>query len=330
MSWLKRPEVTDWMAEYNKALEAQGEDSTIGCLRHRPSEGKSLDVQYSNTRIDGIGAMTEGLKSIGYASEEIPEFKYGKEPSRWKLWPELIGFLLRELQPIRPLPWIYRRPEKPYTTYGKCFQIFDVAETRALQTKARAQGGNYTTLLLHGLNRAVNECLLERPSLNRWHIPVNVRGLHGDGSEKKNYLSNFLQEIGPESSVSQILKEQFRQLRRGSFHATFFFLNIGDFYGLKNVLPGKVSKAYQKPRCSERVTGTFSSIGSWPKPTAKDHHPDEVLIPYGNVSLKNPICALNMLWWGKLTVSLQVHSSVVAGQAEAENLMKRWMENVRK
>jgi hypothetical protein len=325
----RRPENTDWLAHYNALLERHGESAAIGSLHWQKATGEVKESHYNHTAIDGMGAMAHGLRTLwGYTEDELPRASFRQPPTLRSLLPQLVRFAWNEVRAVPALPWKKRYAAPPFHVYGKGYRIFSVEETEALVKRARKLKGTYNTLVLHAFNRAVNEVLQTAPCTNRWHVPVQVGGMPGRGQENVNRMSNFVQEVGWDDSVEAITQEQFRHFRAGTHYATLFFLNLGDFRGFKNFLSRKVAADYRRPSVSGRITGTFSSLGAWPKKGAPNRNDWEVLIPFGNVSLKNPICTVNLIWHGQLAMSLQLHSSI-ANPADVEAVMEAWVRNLR-
>ncbi len=289
----------DWLGRYHQWLEGYGEDTEIGCLKVNLATGSYDRIRYTHSLCDGSAALTDGMLKRGYSSADVPQYRARRAPSWPRLLPALARFVKEELVPVRPLPWRFENPRAPFRALGPACYAFTRDETRAL-------GSPLSARVLYALARAVNLVWMKHDSVTRWHIPVNVRDRH----DLTNRITNFIQDVRPQDDPRAILGAQFERLRRGAHFATRFFLNRG------GMLKAKVDRDYRRPQVSRRVTGTFSSLGAWPRSGATDRHPGEVVIPYGNVSLKNPICLCNIVWHGQLTLSLQAHSSICRDEGE--------------
>lgn len=273
--------------------------------------------------------MTDGLRGQGYVDAELPQAKPRKAPSFLTLLRAIFRFLRHEIFPGARLRWKRTGPIPALGAIGPVLHVFDDAETRALNLRARQAGLLPTNWLLHALAAAAREAWLESAVITRWHIPVSIRGKSAGSETLSNQLTNFVQEIADGEDAASIQQRQFRQLRDGDPYANWFFLNLGDVPGLGRTLDGKVKGQYRRPARSERVTGTFSSLGPWPAAGAPDKMGGETVVPYGNVSLKNPICLVNMVWRGRWTFGLQAHTSICTSTAELERVRDRIVERVR-
>jgi hypothetical protein len=141
-------------------------------------------------------------------------------------------------------------------------------------------------------------------------------------------MSTFLISVPRTSEVKKIAYDQISALYLQKFMASFILLNLGEFPGGTIVLKNKVNRDYRRPKASERITGSFSSLGRWPSRNAPALLPGKDVIPFGNVSLKNPICLVNMIWNGKLTFSITAHSSICEGENELKLFQDLFVQRV--
>lgn len=316
----------DWMAEYNKYLEEKGESSKIGCLFLDMETKESRKQEFTHTETDGLSCVVNGLRENGFNVKDFPQVKFSKRPNLWQKILLGLRFVYNEVGPTTSLAWKYKKPDGPYRVLGPFPHYFLKEETSDLKKRARKYGVNIPTVLLYAMNKAVGEILLEKVDKSRWYIPFNMRGIYEGPSETSNHISNFVISLTPEDTPESIFKKKFKELMSGSVLVSFFFLNLGNFKPLSNMLRDKVKKDYHQPKVSERMMGSYAYLGEWP--TADQHHlmPTMMIMPFGNVSLKNPICCSSLVWKGCLSFSLQLHSSILQNEDVGKKVLRRITE----
>jgi hypothetical protein len=324
----------DWMAEYNRYLEEQGESATIGVIRILGKTGERIEVLDSHLRNDGINGLASGMKQAGYAGVQLRPKKTRKRPPFVAILPHLLNFLFEEFRPRKPLAWKSQNIDRNFKTYGTYAHAFTVEETNALKARSKDAEVSIVPVLLKAVSDATNEVLMNESGVTRWHIPVDIRTFKAEDTSFGNHISNFICEIHPPDTPLDIHHQNLRKLKSGSFFAADFFLNLGNYPGCAQVLSNKVRGDYKKIRTSPRITGSFGYIGSWPKAgtVAPTSHPDEIVIPFGNVSLMNPICVTAMTWKRQLTLGIRLHSSIVsstAGDADGNRLLESIVKKIR-
>lgn len=320
--WPKRKEKIDWMGHYNTLLEQQGESSRMGCLIYDQKTKKEERVSYDHTRYDGLGSLVVGMRSYGFEVPEFPRLKLKRTPNFFQMAFLVARFIFKELAPVKPIQWKHQSPAAPYKTFAPFPHFFDEEKTKKIVEKVESQGMKLPTLILYALNKAVNENLISKPDISRWHIPVNMRGHYQGPTEDANHISNFIVTLGAQDTPKEVFQKSSKELKSGSFLAAFFMLNLGNYLGFGGLLKNKVAQDYRKARCSERITGTFSTLGVWPPAAEIKKSTDLVIFPHSNVSLKNPICSVDVVWHQKLCFALAFHSSVVQDDSQCTKVLQ--------
>jgi hypothetical protein len=322
---------TDWMSQYNHYLAQEGESVELASfwLNEKGVEPEpKKKFSRLHTESDGIGAMREGLRYHGFRADELPEVPARNQPSYWKVLPQIFRFAKDELFLPPALPWKYKNLDQKFFTYPPKGMVLTEEETQYVIAKATQAKSNFSVYLLHAWAQVVNEIWMSQPTETRWHVPVSVRK-ENQTTETGNYISNFILNVKPNDDVVAMTIRRRIMLYKGAHIATLFFLNIGDWIGLKSVLKNKVKSDYHPPTVSTRMTGTFSFVGIWPAPHASPLFPGESVVVCGNVSLKNPICTVAILWRGKVSVGVTVHSSICTDEAQIDRAIQRWKEILR-
>jgi hypothetical protein len=320
--WPKRKQKTDWMGHYNTLLEQRGESSKMGCLIEHMITKERKQVFYDHTRYDGLGSLVVGMRQHGFDVPEFPRLKLKRTPNFFQMLYLVLRFIYHELKPVKPIKWKYQNPNPPYKTLAPFPHYFDEEKTKKLITKAESERLKLPTLVLYALNRAVNEHLIEDANISRWHIPVNMRGVYEGPTEDSNHISNFIVTLKAQDTPKNVFDKSSKELKSGSFLAAFFMLNLGDYLGFGGLLKNKVQQDYQKPKVSARITGTFSTLGVWPPQSEITKSTDLVIFPHSNVSLKNPICSVDVVWHKKLCFALAFHSSIVKDEEQCRRVLQ--------
>lgn len=319
--WPKRKDKKDWMGYYNTLLEQRGESPKMGCLILDLKTQKKEQVFYDHTRYDGLGCLVVGMRQYGFEVPEFPRLKLKSVPNFFQMFYLVLRFIYHELKPVKPIRWKYQNPQAPYKTYAPFPFYFDEEKTQKIIQKAEGEKLKLPTLILYALNRAVNEHLIENPDGSRWHIPVNMRGHYEGPTDDANHISNFIVTLKSGDTPLDVFKKSSRELKSGSFLAAFFMLNLGDYFGFGGLLKNKVKQDYQNPECSKRITGTFSTLGVWPPQDEIKKSTDLVIFPHSNVSLKNPICSVDVVWHKKLCFALAFHSSILQDEKQGQKVL---------
>jgi hypothetical protein len=315
----------DWISYYNQLLKEQGEATDFYCARiHLPS-GNTTWYGSDHTWQDGAGALIEGLMKMGFRFSPSLLTREKARP-----WPDFVTrtrlffrALRDELRPFRKLQWKTPGPDRPLAVFERIYHVFQEAETLAVRQNASQAHGSLKSFLLTQLHFAVNETFMESPGSTRWHVVVDMRPYDRSDTLAGNHISNYVVEL-PVYTTAKAVNHTLREgLASRSFLGTRLLVA---FSGKLGLLRMKVAQDYKKPSVSPKITGSFSSLGVWPPPGTEPAFPDdEMLIPVGNVSRMNPICACNIECGKKLGVSLQVHSSIAENKEQCERLMQRWV-----
>lgn len=316
----------DWMGEYNRYLESKGESCAIGCVIYN-TETKETRQQIGNhTETDGLSYLVTSLREAGFDVDEFPTIKLSK---RLNFLEKIIlgaKFLYRELGPTRGIDWKFKKPQAPYAVLGPFTHYLTVEQTTELKTKARRSGVDVATILLYALNKAVDELMIDKKGINSWYIPFNMRGIYQGPLETSNHISNFMLPITEDDTLKTVLRKKFKYLRSGEVLSSFFFLNLGNYWLFKNMLKDKVNRDYTNPVVSQRAMGSFGYLGEWPQVDQNQLPPGTMVMPYSNVSLKNPICLTAMVWRNSLNFAITFHSSILESEAHGNKVLQRMIE----
>jgi hypothetical protein len=317
----------DWLGYYNDLLHQQGEDTTIGSELVDPRGVVHDRMTADHREIDGISLLAKFLRHHGYTEGGFPKTTRLKSRGTFSVACRAAAIALGELKPMRALEWKFPRPGKPYTAFGPAHVILSAESSARLRKRAETSEASLVAILLRYANMAVVEAFLVGKPVTHWHIPVSFRGHKGSGGPEGNFFSNFVQAVAYEEGERSISSKQAEQFRRGDAVATDLLLTLGDVSPLLNLLPGKVKRDYANPRVSARIAGTFSFLGRTTAKGAPNRIGELVGVPFGNVSLKNPVCFVGALWHERVVIGVTAHSSVCpsleAVRALAADLQRR-------
>lgn len=317
----------DWIAEFYRLLNEHGESTEMVALGYDTATGRTQRMQtFDHRTVDGFGALAEGLRNLGYAIPNLARKELRRPPSWMRLLPEYVKFLAEEVNPRPVLRWKTVNRERPFTRSAS-FYIFSEEETAEIKRRSRAISGNYRSFLLYHLNAAVNETLMLAPVTNRWHIPVNTRPFFRGLSETSNNISSYLVRVTPKMEPASLTRAIERGAANFAYLAAHFFLRLGDFFPLRNLLKNNVGQKYRDPEPSKRVTGSFSSFGPWP-PARQRPESELIIVPLGLVSKVVPVCVCNLEWRHRLVLSLQAHSSITNGIEDVRRTMDAWLARI--
>ncbi len=305
----------DWAGTWFPIMERLGE-STEFYFAKLDAQGRPTWRTMQHTEFDGVAAMTYLLHG--------PEVSPSHMRSRETRAPGAIKTLVAlwrhhrlihkqrthwRAQTYNPKP-VGRAPAIAWATFSR-------DETAALHAEARARSVSFNAFALWALDQAVRARYVEGGD-TRWVIQVNMRGAVGLGDEIPNQFSAVHIVCPPGATPATVHSLTRESLGRGSHWANWALMNIAKHVGLE-----KAEKFFTERYADPRpATGSYSSLGEW---TTHEVGPDEAWIVGATTSKLNPIAVCPIVVNGKLAVTLQIHPTLGATEADTRALLGAWV-----
>lgn len=294
------------------------------------SSDKRIWYYLPHSRYDGIGGLVYLLQQHGYTIDNLPEIQENTHPSiLTKFLLFLRQFRADRLQlVIDPIKWKQYDASKALqgAMSSICWYIFDKKETESIILAAKSNQITVNTFLLWTLNEATKQTLLQsstKENAATWLMPVNMRGLIDLGDPYANHSISVRVEIAADNSVKK-LHDNINEIIRikKNYWAYWWRVQLMKFIGvngmkrlmIKNQLPIR------------NIFGAFSNLGIWPPIKENTKEEDWLFSPPAFSTY--PITAGCMTWYGKLSLTLQIHP-VIANKEITQGCLDEWIRQIR-
>jgi hypothetical protein len=269
-----------------------------------------------HSRYDGIGALVHLLRQNGYPGlKEIPSLTHLQRPSLLaRLWMGLRHvFRMARARNACNLPRLpgASREHPPLS------RLFTAEETERLLVAARSQAVTVNTLLLRALAESTRDALGEPETTLLWMIPVNMRGGVAMPEDTMNHASFVDIAVRPAVEPAVLQREIRAKLEQG-WHWWYWH-----FFQLTSRLGPFLRRMFLELQAKMNYPwiGSFSNLGRWDLPLAPGIEGWFFAPP---VTSYQPIGAGCLTCYGRLALSLQIHSSIDPEQRLAGRIIEGW------
>ncbi|MDX1805136.1 MAG: hypothetical protein R3292_13785 [Alcanivorax sp.] len=284
-----------------KVLDAQGDTLQSFGLRHRDH--------------DGIGVLFRFFRQHGMALPPMPVSRESRPPPWWR---RLTG-QVRGLPPVHsPIPWRHFEDRDGLASMQSL--CLSQQQTATLLQRLQRKGVSLSAALLCGLQRAVDDTLLDHPVRGSWLYPVNMRGAVPMACDEMNLSSAFYTSVSAAESPRIVADRLRRQLRANLHWRMWHLARIGRFIGRAGVnwLSDRMANG-------PRHLGSLSNLGHWQVDMASGGFPDTAVMAIcAPGSPAYPVANGVMIVNGRMTLSMKLHQSLGAGAATARSCLQRW------
>lgn len=311
----------DKIGRWIEATEKLDEQINIGYahIKHCTNHQSPQWLLLSHKQFDGIGGLIYLLRDKSYFNQlVIPRLREEDRPCVFKK----VAALIRTLYtPIPHTPLINLRKTKDEKDichlHPIAFKIFSIEETIKIKKAAKKADVSLNTFLLYHLNQSVLDFFASQMDKVSWRIPVNMRGAVHILSETANAWG-FIQIIYEKNISMKQLQLLIKEHLEKHEHWGFWLLcNIlgslsPDF--ILNATKNDIKKGFF-------LTGVFSNLGDWSHPI---QDPDEAWLVSVPVIKYVPVGSVALIWAQKLSLTIQVHSSLTKDPHLVESMMECW------
>lgn len=294
-------------------------DMTL-CVVPKETPEKLNVYLMDHSKRDGIAAFDYLLAEDGMKIKEHPQMKGIKKPSLWSRI-QLMREHMRNMPKIN-YPWkqgdFSVRGFAPTYTYA----LFDEETTTALLNHARDQKVSLNALLLSELNKvSIEHLMTEAPEQTVWTIPLNMRGGASEGNAEVNTTAS-ISLIIPKSMDTAGIDAKIKSIYMQGVHwGAWLLSNITGIIGLS-------AFRYLVKKIKPTWVGVFSNMGSWPANDNLDGAIDDgryyVCNPPATFIL--PVTTATITWYGRLSLSLQLHPSICKDPEGAKQVLAAWVD----
>jgi len=312
----------DIVGEWFRAQASLGEDTDIHFGHVDAPGGPPVWTPVSHQRFDGVGGFVKLLRETGHTVDAMPELKDERTPRLFRVVHAWARYLFRRRPTYRwaPLPASTVEGAPP----AMATHVFDEDATRAVAASAKSLGITVNTLLLDRLTRVIRRTILGRPRSVSWMIPINMRGGVKLADEMTNH-SSFLEISVVEGEAATALQQRVRQAVADHQHWAFWYsFQAGRYFGMVG------RRLFMKASIFGRShwVGSFSNLGVW-NPVAEGAHPYAWFFCPPPVP-SQPFGVGCVTYQGRLSLTLQAHSSIAADASVAARWLREIVEEIQR
>jgi len=183
------------------------------------------------------------------------------------------------------------------------------------------------SLLLHALDQSIGWLLVDRWAPRHWVVPVNLRGrVSGAARDTSNHSSGVYLRTKPGYSASNMQDAVREQLRLGVHLAQWTKQRAMCRLG-GHVVNRLMQQRLARPRYA---TAALSYGGNW-APARADGTPvdeNEQWFAAGTAGRMCAILAGSMEWYGRLSLTVCLHSGIPDAQDRAGQTIECWSKHL--
>lgn len=302
-----------WFSE----LELRGEDTMFRLGRVCGTEPEPTWSYLPHHTFDGLGGLHHLLEQRHGKHLELPQL-----PRPYPGWLARAVAALRVLATPTPRVASFSREvipgpdERALATWA----LFTRAETTDLKARARRHGTSLNAFLLWALTRAIRPLLTEDSGVVNWVVPINMRGVEPDLSPSDNQAATLDVSFSLQASARGI-DESIREQRRRNVHWGVWQL----LKWLGRAGPDIV-RFVARRELKVRKHGSFSNLGNLRLVgDSRDHDTPEWWMAVNPVQRARPLGAACLSYYGRLTLTLQIHPVLGLGQSATQDVMDAWV-----
>lgn len=313
----------DWPGKRYEAIRELGEhpDIIIGSYNW-VSKRLELD-SYPHEKCDGIGAITNFLSKKGVRIKHLPQIKSRLNSSLLKTIYNF--FIYQKLLKPHIYPWKNHSVDKKEGCGVIGYCLFNEKQTEEIISYCKEQSITVTNLFSWILFKTTENKLLSKSCYQVWNIPVNLRGLQKKEEVNGNYVAGIPVGIEPGSNPKEIGIIFNRLYDMGLYWGVRISSDIIKYIGIKRYK--KILQKKELPLC----IGTCSNLGIWPPKEYQGKVIDNVsIVGAPPVSRLMPISAMIITWNGKLSLGVQLHSSIVIDSKDTKYFVQDFYTTLRK
>ncbi len=306
----------------------QNDNEFIGIRFGRVIAGsRAVEWQYyPHSDFDGIGAFARILNEGCGIDPDLQQIPHPRKES----WLCLLKSVPRFAAPRKRIPWkpltndsLPAKPSSPPPAVD--YHAFTEEETWQLRQVSRSRDVTVNSFLLKQLDRAVRPYLADPSSYIPWMVPVNMRGKVSRPDPLGNHTSYVALRILASHNARKVHEMIYEALQRGdhwahwkAFQATQSFSEAMRQWAIRHDFA-----------TSQWNLGAFSNLGVW---NAPDDLPESL---QGDWLFCPPVFRWQQLgagcltFNGRLTLTLQLHPELTTCKEAAEEIMNRWVQEIR-
>lgn len=281
---------------YFECLDQAGEQMSFDLIKKKNDQTEV--ISFNHVRYDGVSAMCEHLPTLS-GTNVIPELRYQAPPS----------FLKRMLLLSR---WWMS------VSYRSFFVPRGQDEGKLLfgsRVIKLTDENNLNARILAALHQA-----FETKEATLWMIPVSLHQKIELGMKPQNKVSFIDVKVKSTDSSLDLKTKINHELKNGSYWGTIYSMMIPKLLGKKLFIT-----VFPYFRLFLKRTGTFTNVGKWVVPSIDEN--ESWGIKATVVSL-NPLGASALQVNNKLTIGLQIHSSLGLSEAQLNRILDLWQSGL--
>ncbi|MBT3980015.1 MAG: hypothetical protein HOE90_01605 [Bacteriovoracaceae bacterium] len=312
---MKNQTKIDWVGQWFPIMERNGEYTHIPFGSYDPNSNTVEFHHMPHKDFDGIGAFAT---LIGQ-NQNLPTLSEDHKPSIFRL---LLGFISYFLESgVASVNWKNRDTTKLGAKIDPHYFVLSNSETSHLLERSKKNEVSVNSYLVHKINSAINQKLINGTKENLWLLPINMRGPITRDSPVKNHASYISLKIAHGEKVQSIQSKIKTKIKIGYHWASWWGVMLGKKIGIAG-MEKILNKYHQK---NHSWVGTFSNLGVWNSLTDKR---DWFFCP--PVTKAHPIGIGTICFNARLSIALQVHPSITQNPNDINEILVLIKENILK
>ena len=313
----------DWIAKWYIVAKERGSNTNalIGRKNHETNELE--EFYFCHSKHDGMGFMLDHFERNNIKLKKSLNAKFKEAPSLIKNFFKIYKGLT-QVQ-VNKVPWIdfdIKRSQKinpqRHTIY------FTESETKRIHSYIRTSKTSENAFLLKEISNFLLP-ILKKESQAKWLFPINMRGNITRHNPQQNISSGIylnFNNVETYKSIKNKIKTGFinkdHWVNWWCFHISIFLT--------KNIMK-KISLKSSK---NSFFLGSFTNMGRW---TQEDIESAEDLNKYSYIvappgTPNYPLGIGVFTWFGRLTITIKIHPSILADQSKIKGFSEQIKENI--
>lgn len=311
------PNEIDYAGLKFEIMKEMGEDCEILFVKEDNNRNKTF-YSIGHEKADGVSSIIKLIEKI--TNQKVKTFPIARTDNKPNIFKRII-LAYTHVKRQTPRKYIFNNQK---TAIGKpaAFEYFYFSkeDTNKIELICKANNISINTLLLWAVDKMTQKYFLKGKQERVWMMPVNIRDSISDKYRVGNHATTLSIILNDENQIE--INDQIKgQLKSGIIWGGRIVANAPKYIGEKGLR--KIAKKAKSP-----YVGLCSNIGKWPENNHDTNLQDQVIVIAPATSLC-PISMAIMTWQDSLTISLQIHPSLLSdNKTEEINFLQNVIDEI--
>lgn len=302
----------DWIAKWYIVSKERG-SNTHAIISRRNDKTKRLEENsFCHSKHDGMGYMLSFFKKENIKLTKNLDAKFHEKVSFFKNFHKIFKGLTQVQKNIIPWKTLSLLNAKSISPVREII-FFTPEETKAIHSHLKNKNYSENAYILSVINNLLMPELKSDNSEGKWLFPINMRGNVHRNNIEQNISSGIYISTNNLTSPGEIKTKIKKGFLNNEHWINWWCFHISIF--LSKNLMRKISK---KSSVNSFFYGSFSNMGHWGESDFEDSKDladySYYVSPPGTPNY--PISVGVITWFGKLSISLKIHPSILVEQSK--------------